>query len=56
MPLWTNSQRPFRKGWQLVCWTGLPIAALMCARNNGVSMWSASSRMLESFHAGLTLR
>ncbi len=30
-----NSQRSWRKGWQLVCCTALPIAARMWVKNNG---------------------
>ena len=37
-PLCTNSQRPWRNGWQLVCCTGEPIAARTWARNSGDSM------------------
>ena len=31
-PLCIQSQRPWRKGWQLVCWTGVPVVARMCAK------------------------
>ena len=54
-PLCTNSQLPVAEGWQLVSWTGEPIAARTCARNSGDSMWAASSRRLASPHAGATL-
>ena len=55
-PLWTNSQRPRRNGWQLVSCTGEPIAARTWARNSGDSMWAASSRRFASDQAGETLR
>src|SRR5215207_6246719 len=54
-PLWTHSQRPWRKGWQLVCWTAVPVEARMCARKMGDSTWLATSRRLRSFHAGSML-
>ena len=41
-PLCTNSQRPWRNGWQFVCCTGDPIAARMCARKSGDSTCAAS--------------
>ena len=50
-----NSQRSWRKGWQLVCCTALPIAARMWVKNSGELMWPASSRRLLSFHAGSML-
>ena len=55
-PLCTNSQRPCRNGWQLVCWTGVPVVARMWARNSGDSTCEASSRRFASLHAGVTLR
>ena len=55
-PLCMNSQRPWRNGWQLVCSTGVPVAARMCARNSGERTWEAISRRLRSPHAGATLR
>ena len=55
-PLWTNSQRPWRNGWQLVSCTRCPMVARTCARNSGDSIWAASSRRLASPHAGETLR
>ena len=30
-PLCANNHEPLRKGWQLVCWTGVPVEARMCA-------------------------
>ena len=55
-PLWTNSQRPWRNGWQLVCCTGVPVVARMCARNSGDSTLAATSRRLTSLQAGVMLR
>ena len=54
-PLWTISQRPWRNGWQLVCWIAVPVVARTCAMNSGDSMCSASSRRFASPHAGATL-
>src|SRR5215218_3078027 len=54
-PLWTHSQRPWRKGWQFVCWTAVPVEARMWARNNGELTWPATSRRLRSCHAGSML-
>ena len=56
IPLWTQSQRPWRKGWQLVCWTAVPVEARMWARNSGEATWPASSRRLRSLQAGPTSR
>src|SRR3954453_22121062 len=50
-----NSQLSWRKGWQLVCCTALPIAARMCVKNSGELMCSESSLRLLSFHAGSVL-
>src|SRR5918997_236736 len=55
-PLWTQSHRPYRNGWQLVCWTAVPVEARMCARKSGDSTWPATSRRLRSFQAGSMLR
>ena len=55
-PLCTNSQRPWRNGWQLVCCTGVPVVARMWARKSGDSMCDERSRRFASFHAGETLR
>ena len=46
---------PWRNGWQLVCWTGDPIAARTWARKSGVSTCRASSRRFASDQAGATL-
>ena len=50
-----NSQRPCRKGWQLVCCTALPIAARMWVKNSGELMCPASSSRFWSFQAGSVL-
>ena len=55
-PLWTNSQRPWRNGWQLVSWIAVPVVARTCAMNMCDSMCPASSRRFASPHAGDTLR
>jgi hypothetical protein len=55
-PLCTKSHRPWRNGWQFVCWTGVPVVARMWARKSGDSMWLARSRRFASLHAGVTLR
>jgi hypothetical protein len=54
-PLCTNSQRPWRNGWQFVCWIAVPVVARTCAMNMCDSMWAASSRRLASPHAGAML-
>ena len=50
-----NSQRSWRKGWQLVCCTALPIAARMWVKKCDELMWLASSCRLWSFQAGSVL-
>ena len=55
-PLWTNSHRPWRNGWQLVCWIAVPVVARTCAMNSGDSMWAAISRRFASPQAGATFR
>ena len=47
---------PWRNGWQLVCWTAVPVEARMWARKRGDSTWPATSRRLRSFQAGSMLR
>ena len=37
-PLCIHSQRPWRNGWQFVCWTGEPDEARMCANTSGELM------------------
>src|SRR3954470_13917613 len=54
-PLCMNSQRPWRKGWQFVCCTALPIAARMCAKKCDELTCAASSLRLRSFQAGSVL-
>ncbi len=54
-PLCIHSQRPWRKGWQFVCWIGEPEEARMWANTSGDSMCAARSRRFRSFHAGSTL-
>ena len=51
-----NSQRPWRNGWQFVCWTGEPVEARMCANTSPELIWPESSRRLRSFQAGSMLR
>src|SRR5215203_7075348 len=55
-PLCIHNQRPWRNGWQLVCWTGDPVDARMCASTRGDTICPASSRRLRSFQAGSVLR
>ena len=55
-PLCMNSHEPARNGWQLVCCTGEPIAARMCAKTCGECTWAATSLRLRSFQAGSMLR
>ena len=55
-PLCIHSQRPCRNGWQLVCCTGEPVEARMCAKTSGDEMWPESSCRLRSFQAGSMLR
>ena len=54
-PLCMNSQFLYRKGWQFVCWTGLPVDARTCAKTSGDSMCRESSCRLRSFQAGSML-
>src|SRR4029450_5785452 len=51
-PLWTHSQRPWRNGWQLVCWTAVPVEARMWARNSGEETWPARSGGLRGRQGG----
>src|SRR3954470_17139321 len=55
-PLCMNSHLPARKGWQLVCCTGEPMAARMCAKTLEECTCAATSCRLRSFHAGSMLR
>src|SRR3954465_5469705 len=55
-PLCTQSQRSWRKGWQFVCCTAVPVLALMWAMKRPEDVERASSRRLTSFHAGPTSR
>src|SRR4029077_11365478 len=54
-PLCTQSHLQYRKGWQFVCCTGVPVVARTCARKRCDSTWPASSRRLRSFQAGSVL-
>ena len=54
-PLCIQSQRPCRKGWQLVCWTGVPVVARMCANTRPADAWPEISRRLRSLQAGSVL-
>ena len=54
-PLCIHSQRPWRNGWQFVCWTGLPLDARMWAKTMCERTCRASSRRLRSFQAGSML-
>ena len=54
-PLCIQSQRPWRKGWQLVCWTAVPVVARMWAKTRPAAAWAESSRRLRSFQAGSML-
>ena len=40
-PLCIQSQRPWRNGWQFVCWTGVPVEARMCAKTVRERTWPA---------------
>ena len=54
-PLCIHSQRPWRKGWQFVCWTGEPEEARMCAKTSWERTCADRSRRFRSFQAGSTL-
>ena len=54
-PLCIHSQRPWRNGWQFVCWTGEPDDARMCAKTISDRTCAARSRRFRSFHAGSML-
>lgn len=51
-PLCIHIQRPYRKGWQLVCCTAVPVDARMWAKNSGETTCPAISRRLRSLQAG----
>src|SRR3954447_18852053 len=55
-PLCTQSHRPYRKGWQFVCCTAVPVLARMWAMKRPEDVERASSRRLTSFQAGPTPR
>ena len=55
-PLWAHNQPSCRNGWQLVCWTGVPVVARTCATKTAEWMWRASSSRFGSAQAGWTLR
>ncbi|CAH0281755.1 hypothetical protein SRABI26_03964 [Arthrobacter sp. Bi26] len=54
-PLCIHSHRPWRNGWQLVCWTAEPVEARMCAKTRPADAWADSSRRLRSCQAGSVL-
>jgi hypothetical protein len=55
-PLWTHSHWSWRNGWQLDCWTGVPVLALMWARKSPDEVDRAISRRFWSPQAGPTPR
>ena len=54
-PLCIQSQRPWRNGWQFVCWIAVPVEARMCANTSGETRCCARSFEFLSFQAGSTL-